>query len=235
MEPSSHLKQISVSSLPTNNGTNRYHHVRHCGSPGNLCICLPSLDLPRTTSRQAMHHEELPSEFLFNYTTHHPPILHNHHHPQPKCIPSSCSRPSRSPSPKKPPPPSQPQPPARLAQPPPNRTPASSASSSARSFAATWTRRGPTSRWRPTGGFVAGSSRFLRRGISRSRELLPTSLPTAPLLLLAIRCCVCFHGGWRCQGCDFVTCTARGWMWMTRGRRCRGVCIGVGVYEVVRG
>lgn len=40
MEPSPHLKQISESSLPTNNGTNRYHHVRHCGSPGNLCFVI---------------------------------------------------------------------------------------------------------------------------------------------------------------------------------------------------
>lgn len=57
------------SSLPTNNGTNRYHHVRHCGSPGNLHIVLY---LSSTCPQR--HHEKLPSEFPFNSTPL-PPII----------------------------------------------------------------------------------------------------------------------------------------------------------------
>lgn len=67
MEPSSHLEQISESSLPTNNGTNRYHHVRYCGSPDNLFIVVYfSSTFPQ------QHHEGPP----FFTTNHLPPTLH---------------------------------------------------------------------------------------------------------------------------------------------------------------
>lgn len=74
MEPSPHLKQISESSLPTNNGTNRYRHVRHCGSPGNLCFVI------YLSSTCPQRHDEK-TAIRISLQIRHPPPPHHHHHP----------------------------------------------------------------------------------------------------------------------------------------------------------